>query len=163
MPQKTLSDHLHGWSGALLFPALCVLSGSISALVSNSGPNPWYQSLEKSPLNPPSWAFGVVWPILFILMGLAAWLVYRSQRPGRSRALALFVVQLAVNFGWSVTFFGLHLLGAAFVHIGVLWLLIMATMITFWRFSRLATILLVPYLAWVSFASHLAYEIWARN
>lgn len=126
-------------------------------------PGAWYDGLEKPPWNPPSWVFGPVWTVLYVLMGVAAWLVWDRYRADARGALALFVTQLVFNAGWSAVFFGLQAPGLAFAWIVVLWLLIAATIGAFWRRRPLAGALLLPYIAWVSFAAVLNYTIWRLN
>ena len=112
---------------------------------------------------PPQW-FGPVWTLLYALIGIAAWLVWRvGGFRAAASALALFLVQLAVNALWSWLFFGWHLGALAFADIVLLWLLILATLIAFWRIRPLAGVLLVPYLLWVSFATALNYATWRLN
>jgi benzodiazapine receptor len=127
-------------------------------------PGEWYAQLEKPDWNPPNWVFGPVWTLLYILMAVAAWKVwkhggFRSQR----RPLSLFLAQLALNAAWSPIFFGLKEPGVAFVEILLLWAVIVGTVIAFWRVNRPAAGLLIPYLAWVSFASVLNFALWRMN
>ena len=113
-------------------------------------PGDWYLSLNKPAFNPPGWVFGPVWTVLYLCMGVSAWLVWRRFGFTRSgAALKLFFVQLALNAAWTPVFFGLHEPGAALVIIFAMWLAIGATLIAFWKRSRLAAALLVPYLLWV--------------
>ena len=121
----------------------------------------WYQTLAKPSWNPPAGIFGPVWTTLFVMMGVAGWLVW--QRATSIGPLVLFGVQLVLNVGWSWIFFGWHQPGWAFVEIVVLWLAILATTLAFFRVSRLAGWLFVPYLAWVTFASVLNFTIWRMN
>lgn len=125
---------------------------------------PFYAQLVRPEWAPPQSLFGPVWTVLYALMGVAAWLVWREGgfRSART-ALVLFLVQLAVNALWSSLFFAWHLGGAAFADIIVLWLLIVATLVAFWRIRPLAGALLVPYLLWVSFAAALNYSVWQLN
>ena len=114
----------------------------------------WYRSLRKPSFNPPGWIFGPVWTLLYLLMAGAAWLIAGSDSsPKRSIALALFVVQLSLNFAWTWFFFRRHALRAAFAEIILMWLAIAATIAAFARISPLAAGLLVPYWVWVTFAS----------
>ncbi len=124
----------------------------------------WYAGLHKPAFNPPNWIFGPVWSVLYTLMGIALYLVWvkKSKRPKRV-AYILFGTQLALNTLWSVVFFGLHSPAVGVIIILALLLAIVATMISFWRFSRAAALLLVPYVAWVSFASALNIAIAAHN
>lgn len=136
---------------ALVIPQL---AGGIGSLFTVPQIPAWYASLVKSPLNPPGWVFGPVWTTLFLLMGIAAFLVYQKgwKRKDVKRALEVFGLQLVLNTLWSILFFGLHNPLAAFVEIFVLWLAILWTIVTFYRISRPAAYLLIPYIAWVSFA-----------
>ncbi|MDR3527299.1 MAG: tryptophan-rich sensory protein [Rhizomicrobium sp.] len=122
----------------------------------------WYAFLAKPSFNPPNWLFMPAWTTLYVLMAVAAWLVWR-QTGWRSRPLALWLGQLALNCAWSFIFFGAHAPQAAFFELVVMWLAILATLITFWRVQRWAGILLLPYLAWVSFAGTLNFWIWQLN
>lgn len=124
----------------------------------------WYASIAKPSWNPPNWVFGPVWTTLYILIGVSAWRVWRVGGFARDRtALALFISQWLLNFGWSGCFFGLHAPGLALVEIACLWLLIVATIIRFCRHDRAAAIMLSPYLAWVSFACVLNAALWRLN
>jgi len=124
----------------------------------------YYRGLRKPPLTPPPAAFGPVWTALYLLMGVAAWLVWREGLSRRSAvALALFAAQLGLNFAWSLIFFGAHRIGLALVEVAVLWLAILATVIAFWTVRPLAGALLVPYLGWVSLACYLNAGIWRLN
>jgi tryptophan-rich sensory protein len=126
----------------------------------------WYASLAKPQLSPPNWVFGPVWTTLFALMGVALWLVWidRSAAPkARRRAVAIFFVQLALNALWSMIFFGFRSPGGATVEIILLWLAILATMVTLAKISKPAAWLLVPYILWVSFAVYLNFSIWMLN
>ena len=124
----------------------------------------WYAGLTKPSWNPPNWLFGPVWTVLYLLMALAAWLVWRKYSfSGASGALALFIFQLGLNAAWSWIFFGLHQIGLALFEILVLWAAISLTIIKFWQLNPLAGVLLLPYLAWVTFASVLNLAIWRLN
>ena len=113
---------------------------------------------------PPAWVFGPVWTLLYALMGVAAWLVWRPGGFGAARpALTFFLIQLGANALWSWLFFGWQLGLAAFVDILLLWVLILTTMVLFWRQRPVAGVLLIPYLAWVSFAAVLNYAVWELN
>lgn len=127
-------------------------------------PGEWYASLAKPSWNPPSWVFAPVWTTLYVLMGVAAWLVWRKRGfAGAPAALGLFIAQLGLNSLWSYLFFGAHRPGLAFLDIVVLWLVILATTVTFWRVSIPAGALLLPYLCWVGFASALNLQLWRLN
>jgi translocator protein len=146
------------------FLAAVFVVGAIGNVFTSAGMPDWYMSLEKPAFNPPSWVFGPVWTALYIAMAVAAWLVWRDAGfDGARAALTLFFVQLALNLAWSGIFFALREPGWAFVEIVALWAAILATMILFFRHSTWAGALLVPYLAWVSFAAVLNFEIWRLN
>jgi tryptophan-rich sensory protein len=127
-------------------------------------PGEWYAQLQKPEWNPPNWIFGPVWMLLYCLMAVAAWLVWRRGGFRVQRLhLTLFLVQLALNAAWSPLFFGLKNPGLAFANIALLWLAILATLVAFWKARRSAAALLVPYLCWVSFATALNLALWRLN
>ncbi len=130
-----------------------------------SSPGAWYSQLQKPDWNPPNWVFGPVWTTLFVLMGIAAFLVWRKglERKDVKIALSIFIGQLVLNTLWSMIFFGLHSPGGALVEIMFLWLAIVATIITFAKVSKPAAWILTPYILWVSFAAYLNYSIWILN
>lgn len=124
----------------------------------------WYATLTKPDWNPPSWLFGPVWITLYTLMGVAAYLVWqRRDKPGARAALFVYGIQLALNAVWSMLFFGLHNTGLALAEILVLLAFILATTTLFWRIDKRAGFLMLPYIAWVSFASILNFTIWQLN
>ena len=124
-------------------------------------PGAWYAALEKPTWNPPAWIFGPAWTILYTLMAVAAWLVWK--RKGWSRPLVFYFAQLILNAAWTPIFFGAHELGWALVEIVALWVAILLTMIAFFRVSKPAGWLFVPYLAWVTFATFLNFTLWRLN
>lgn len=124
----------------------------------------FYQELERPSWAPPGWLFGPVWTTLFVLMAIAAWLVWRARGwQGARLALTLFMVQLVFNALWSWLFFAWRIGPAAIIDVLLLWVLIVATLICFWRVRPLAGALLIPYLAWVSYASALTIWIVQHN
>jgi tryptophan-rich sensory protein len=125
-------------------------------------PGDWYAGLAKPEWTPPNWLFGPVWTALYVMIGISGWLLWRARDESRT-ALVLWCAQLVLNALWSWIFFGLHSPGAALVEIVVLWLVIAATVAAALRTSRPAAWLLVPYLAWVGFASVLNAAIWRLN
>ena len=140
---------------------LCFAAASLGGIF---GPGEWYASLNKPSWNPPGWLFGPVWTTLYAMMAVAAWLVWRRGGFARQgRALTFFLVQLALNAAWTPLFFGLQRPGLAFAEIVLLWLAIAATIYAFRPVSRVALWLLVPYLAWVSFAAALNFTLWRLN
>lgn len=124
----------------------------------------FYSELTRPDWAPPGWLFGPVWSVLYTMMALAVWLVWRAAGfPRATPAIVLFAAQLVANALWSWLFFAWHLGAWAMAEIIVLWLLILATIVAFWRIQRFAAALLVPYLAWVSFAAALTFALWQRN
>jgi len=136
-----------------------------AAVVGREGFTSWYATIQKPSLTPPSWVFGPVWTFLYILMGVAAFLVWRNGLDHRAVRVALgwFLVQLALNAAWSPVFFGLHRIGLALLVIVLLWAAIAMTMHQFFRVSTPAGWLLLPYLLWVSLATYLNASIWSLN
>ena len=140
---------------------LCFAAASPGAVFM---PGEWFAALKKPSWNPPSWVFGPVWTALYAMMAAAAWLVW--QRGGwkeQRKPLLIFLAQLALNAVWTPLFFGLHRPGVAFAEIVLLWLAIVATLVAFRPVNRTAAWLLVPYLAWVSFAAVLNGTLWRLN
>ena len=144
--------------------ALCIATSGVGALASANA-RTFYSELARPDWAPPGWVFGPVWSLLFLAIAISAWLVWRVPQPSRSRSLALglFVVQLVANALWSWLFFAWHLGGIAFAEVLLLWALIACTLVAFWRVKPAAGWLLVPYLAWVTFASALNYVLWQLN
>ncbi len=127
-------------------------------------PGEWYAAMTKPAWNPPAWVFAPVWSSLYVLMGVAAWLVWRQPVSGyRDIGLRWWFVQLVLNAGWSALFFGLHRTGWALAEMSLLWLAILITLLYFWRAQRIASYLMMPYLAWVSFAWVLNFTLWRLN
>lgn len=149
---------------ALVLVPLIVLLGSASGALSGSGESGWYTALEKPSIQPPGWLFGVVWPILYLLMGLAlAMIVHARGSRGRALGIGLFAAQLAVNLLWSPIFFGMHQVSFAFWWILLMLALAIATTFAFARVRRAAAWLMVPYLVWISFAAMLNFSIDRMN
>ena len=149
---------------ALVLIPLIMLLGYLSGAVVGTGDSAWYRALEKPALQPPSWLFGVVWPILYALMGLALAMILNA-RGSRLRGLAigLFVVQLIVNLLWSPLFFGMHEVTLAFWWLLLLVILAVATTLVFGRIRSAASWLMVPYLVWICFAATLNFSIDRAN
>lgn len=127
-------------------------------------PGEWYAALAKPSWNPPNWVFGPVWSLLYVLMGVSAWLVWRQVGfGGAGLALSIFVFQLVLNGLWSYLFFGRQRIDLALYEIVALWGAILAVEILFWALNRLAGALLLPYLAWVGFAACLNLSLWLLN
>ena len=138
------------------------LIGAAPAFVS-SPDTAWFRGLDTPWFYPPEIAFPIVWTLLFTLLGIALWLVWRSDAAGRQLALGLFALQMVFNVAWTPAFFGAENLLFGLGVIVVLWLLIVATIAVFRRVDRRAAALLVPYLLWVSFATVLNFELWRLN
>ena len=148
-------------AGLLGWIAVSLAAGVVGA---RFGPGEWYASLAKPGWNPPAAVFGPVWTVLYLSMGIAAWMVWRKAGfAGAPVALGLFLFQLVLNALWSYLFFGAHRADLALLEIAVLWLAILATTIAFWRISAPAGALLLPYLGWVGFAAALNWQLWRLN
>lgn len=156
---RSLGAQALGLLGWLL---LVAIAAAVGAIASASAPD-FYGQLQRPGWSPPAWLFGPVWTTLYALMGIAAWLVWRTGRADIRGALWLFVAQLALNALWSWLFFAWHRGGLAFLDILLLWILVVATVVAFWRIRPLAGVLLLPYLAWISFAGALNLTVWRLN
>lgn len=151
------------WKPIAVFIALSLAAGFLGTIFTTPSIPTWYASLVHPSWTPPNWLFAPVWTTLYILMGVAAGLVWKSTRPGSRTAIYLFLAHLAVNAFWSIAFFGLHRLTLAMGVIALLWVSIVVLMVLFWRHSRLATYLMIPYLVWVTYASSLNLGILFLN
>ena len=145
--------------------ALPLAVGGLSGYATARGVSTWYPTLVKPSFNPPAWVFGPVWTLLYIMMGIAAFLVWRRglDADGVKIALTVFAIQLALNGLWSILFFGLQAPGWALAEIILLWMAIGITTLLFWRVDHTAGLLLLPYWAWVSFATVLNASLWWLN
>jgi benzodiazapine receptor len=145
--------------------AIPLLVGGISGLATARGVQDWFPTLVKPPFNPPSWVFGPVWTLLYVMMGIAAFMVWQKNWDNGivKAALGLFALQLILNGLWSVLFFGMRMPALAFADIILLWVSIGATVVFFWRVTPVAGMLLLPYGAWVTFAAVLNGSIWILN
>lgn len=154
-------------SGIILIGAilLCISAGLLGSMVTTTGTGSWYDTLVKPSFNPPSWLFGPVWTLLYILMGISLFLVIMEGRKGRDIRLPLvvFAIQLILNTLWSFAFFGLESPLAGIAVILPLWFFIVATVVVFFPVRRMAAYLFIPYLVWVSFATVLNYAIFTLN
>lgn len=151
------------WLKLLAFIGFCQAAGAIGSIFTTSSIPSWYAFLAKPFFNPPTWVFAPAWIILYSLMGVSLYLVWVSKSKLRKEAVKIFVLQLILNSAWSIIFFGLKLPGVAFVEIIILWLLILATIVKFYKINKLSAYLLIPYILWTSFASLLNYSIWVLN
>ena len=145
--------------------AIPLLVAGLSGFATAQGVREWYPTLVKPSFNPPAWVFGPVWTLLYLMMGIAAFLVWQKgwESGAVKTALALFAIQLILNGLWSVLFFGMRSPGLAFAEILLLWISIGGTIVLFWRVAPIAGMLLLPYVAWVTFAAVLNGAIWILN
>ena len=151
------------WIGLAGWLVASFAAGAVGG-VASARAGEFYQQLARPAWAPPGWLFGPVWSTLYLLMGIAAWLVWRDRGfRGARGPLTLFVVQLAANALWTWLFFAWRRGSLAFGEILLLWVLIVATLLAFWRIRPLAGALLVPYLLWVSFAAALTWSVWRLN
>ena len=139
--------------------------GAIAGFFTNSGVNSWYVIANKPSFNPPNWLFAPVWTTLYLMMGIALYLVWSKEadKAIKKTAIILFSVQMLLNFAWSFIFFYAQQPGWAFVEIIAMWVMILLTIFWFGKISSLAAWLLVPYISWVSFAALLNFYIWKLN
>jgi tryptophan-rich sensory protein len=152
------------WLSLMPFLAVCFATAGLGSWVTKRSVHTWYPQLQKPEWNPPNWMFAPVWTFLYTLMALSAWLVWKQAGwQGARGALILFGIQLLLNSSWSLIFFGMHAIGAAFADILFLWTITVATAVAFYAISFLAAWLLIPYIAWVGFASYLNFRIWQMN
>ena len=144
---------------------ICEAAGIIGSIFTRSSVSTWYTTLNKPEFTPPGSVISTVWIVLFVLMGISLFLVWREgfSRPEVKSALYIFIAQLVVNVLWSAAFFGLRSPLAGFIVIIILWVLILLTIIKFWPISGTAALLLAPYILWVSFASFLNFTFWKLN
>lgn len=150
--------------GLVVSIVICFAAAGLGAAVTTPQIRGWYTTINKPSWNPPDWVFGPVWSTLYLMMAVSAWLIWRRGGLRAARTpLTVFAIQLALNSLWSVLFFGMQQPGLAAIEIVILWAAILATVISFWRQSKVAGGLLIPYLLWVSFATVLNVTIWRLN
>ena len=145
---------------------ICLAVGYLSGMVTRASITTWYPTLVKPSFNPPNWIFAPVWTSLYVMMGVAAGLIWNqitTQKAAVTKALQFFMIQLVLNALWSYLFFGLHNLMLATIEVVLLWLMIFETFSQFAKINKTASYLMLPYLAWVSFASVLTASIWWLN
>ncbi len=152
------------WKQLLIAVAIPLAVGGLSAFLTRDAMKE-FAKLDQPPLSPSGWLFPVVWTVLFLLMGMASYLVWNASDPKgeRGKALTVYSIQLAVNFFWTIFFFNLGWYLFAFAWLVFLWLLIVETILLFWKLSHTAGMLLLPYLAWVTFAGYLNFGIYLLN
>lgn len=159
-PPLSVSRQAVGLVGWLMMTFVTAAIGALASVDAGA----FYGQLTRPSWAPPGWLFGPVWSALYALMAVSAWWVWRARGfAGARSALVLFIVQLAANALWSWLFFVWHQGGLAFAEVLLLWCMVAATVVAFWRISALAAALLIPYLAWVTFASALTFSVWRLN
>jgi tryptophan-rich sensory protein len=165
MPLKrSIEDDFMNWWKLIASIFLCQMAGAIGSLATFPNIAGWYLALNKPFFTPPNWAFGPVWLTLYLLMGIAFFMVWNKGLNKKTRpALQIFGIQLALNTLWSIVFFGFQSIFAGLVVIVLLWLAILWTMARFWKISRPAGWLLVPYIVWVTIATALNAAVWLLN
>jgi tryptophan-rich sensory protein len=153
------------WIKLVISIAIPLAAGAVSGFFTTPEIATWYQTIRKPEWQPPNWLFGPVWTTLYVMMGIAFYLIWKSDAdPTKKRlAIILWSIQLVLNFFWSFVFFKQHQIDWALGEIAVLWLFILLTILAFTRISKAAAWLLVPYISWVSFASILTYTIYRLN
>lgn len=151
--------------GAAVFVVVCEAAGIIGAIFTTPNIKTWFANINKPEIAPPNWLFAPVWTVLFALMGIAAWLVWKKvNSSGKAQeALTIFFIQLFLNVMWSIIFFGNQNIGGALSEIVVLWLAIFLTIFKFKSISKTAAYLMLPYILWVSFAGYLNFLLYKLN
>lgn len=165
LPNYYIPMHYKTYFKLIFSILICLSIGYIGSFFTGESITTWYASLQKPSYNPPSWIFGVVWTILYILMGISAFLVWKQgidKRPVKI-VLIFFLLQLFLNGLWTPIFFKYHLIGIAFIEIIILWIFVIITIFKLWRISKASAILLLPYLMWLSFAIILNGSFWYLN
>lgn len=151
------------WVKLIACLVLCLVGGWLSGLSNGTGLSSWYPTLVKSPLTPPVWVFPLTWSILYILMGISLYLILVTKAKQKKMALVAFALQLFFNFSWSFLFFYLQRTGLALIDLILLYVTLLVTCYFFHRISKPAAYLLLPYVAWSSFALYLNLFIWCYN
>lgn len=142
---------------------VCWIAAGIGSIATLSQIPTWYTTLIKPMWNPPNWLFGPAWTVLYTLMAISLYLLWTHKNKDKAKAINFFYIQLALNVLWSWIFFGWHRLDYALVEIVILWIAILATIISTYKVSRIGGWLLIPYIMWVTFAGYLNYTIWMLN
>ncbi len=164
MSNNTIRTRVGDLLGLGAFVALCLAISAIGGWVTADSVGTWYRTLQKPVFNPPDWVFAPVWTLLYLMIALAGWRVWRSRGlAGARAAMAAYAAQLALNLAWSFLFFGGRMIGIALVEIVLLLAAIVVNAVLFWRIDRLAGWLLAPYAAWVAFACMLNFALWRLN
>jgi tryptophan-rich sensory protein len=161
MNKKVINDSLK----LVICIAVCIGAGLVGSIFTRDSISSWYAFLQKPAFTPPNWLFAPVWILLYILMGIAVFMVWRkglNQFQVRE-SIVIFIIQLVLNAGWSYAFFGLKSPGLGLIVIVPLWTAILLTIINFFRVSHTAAYLLIPYIVWVSYATVLTFSIYLMN
>ena len=151
------------WLKLIIAIIICQAAGAIGSIFTSQSVSTWYLTLNKPSFNPPGWVFGPVWTLLFLLMGVSLYLVWQKGFKKHKKALYFFSIQYVLNIAWSYFFFYLQNPLAGFIEILILWLFILLTIIYFYKVSKPAAYLLIPYILWVSFAAVLNYFLYLLN
>lgn len=152
------------WKTYAFWIFLSVGVGALSGLLTREGTQVFNETIRQPPLSPPEIVFPIVWSVLYVLMGFSAARVYLTpESPDRSRGLNLFITQLVVNFFWSLIFFNLQAFGFAFIWLLLLWGLVAWMIYTFYQVDKIAALLQLPYLIWLTFAAYLNAGVWLMN
>lgn len=154
--------HQIKWKPLIICLLIPLAVGGLSALLT-MGSMEIYGNLNQPPLSPPGFLFPIVWTILFILMGISSYLIFVSDDRNKTKALIIYAVQLVFNFVWSLIFFNMQSYLFAFIWLVILWALIIAMIVSFWKISKPAALLQIPYLLWVTFAGYLNLGIYLLN
>lgn len=166
-PELNRSGWLSHYGSLIGWILLVFTASALGSFATSSGLQEWFATLQKPSFQPPNWLFGPVWSCLYLMMAISAWMIWRESNPAkrskRNQFLILFMIQLSLNVLWSVLFFGLQSPGWAFVEICILWAMIVATIAAGYRVQTWAGHLLLPYIAWVSFALVLNFAIYQLN
>ncbi len=161
---KTTLSRARQIIGIVIAILVCFSAAGLGGMATTAGLKDWYPALEKPAWNPPDWIFGPVWTVLYLMMAISVWMIWRQVGFERGKKpLLIFAVQLVLNTFWSLLFFGMRQPGWAFAEIILLWLAIGLTIALFAKHSKPAAILMMPYWMWVSFAAVLNYTIWSMN
>lgn len=156
---------LNDYARVIISVAVSEAAGVVGSLFTISAIPTWYAALQKPAFNPPAWVFGPIWTVLYLWMGISLFLIWRMGTENKKvrMAIILFAGQLILNALWPIIFFGLRSPAFAFLEIVVLWAAIIWTIVLFYKISRAAGVLLLPYMLWVSFAAYLNFAIWRLN
>lgn len=149
----------------ILSIVICQAAGLIGTIFTMDSIPTWYAALNKPSFNPPNWLFGPVWTLLYLMMGISLFIVWKEDLKNKvvKSAFIIFMIQLFLNTIWSIVFFGMHSTAGGLIIIALLWIMILITILKFMKISRVAGILLIPYLLWVSFATLLNFSIFKLN